>query len=118
VTQFFRETSRPSWRRAESEAINYRVNNPHDNIDDHFDGANTVLLAPIQGPDSRRQLPTELFTKRPFRFTMKFLMAVVIIAATWAAVITTQQWWVSSRIEITCFLEAIRKPATSSDVDW
>jgi len=28
VTQFFRETSRPPWRRAESEAINYRVNNP------------------------------------------------------------------------------------------
>ena len=28
MTQFFRETSRPSWRRAESEAINYRVNNP------------------------------------------------------------------------------------------
>jgi fatty acid desaturase len=66
----------------------------HDNVDDHFDGANNVLLAPIQGPDSRRQLPTELFTKRPFRFTMKFLMAVVIIAATWAAVITAQQWWV------------------------
>ena len=28
MTQFFRETSRPSWRRAESEAINYCVNNP------------------------------------------------------------------------------------------
>lgn len=65
----------------------------HDTIDDHLDGAEDVLLAPIQGPDSRRQLPTELFAKRPWRFTMKFLMAFLIVAATWTVVITTQQWW-------------------------
>jgi hypothetical protein len=29
VTQFFRETSRPPWRRAGREAIIYCVNNPH-----------------------------------------------------------------------------------------
>jgi len=29
VTQFFRETSRPQWRRAGREAIIYCVNNPH-----------------------------------------------------------------------------------------
>ena len=34
MTQFFRETSRPSWRRAESEAINYRVNNPQYIVDE------------------------------------------------------------------------------------
>ncbi len=65
----------------------------HDTIDDHLDGAEDVLLAPIQGPDSRRQLPTELFAKRPWRFTVKFLMAFLIVAATWTVVITAQQWW-------------------------
>lgn len=65
-----------------------------------LDGAKNVLLAPVQGPDSRRQLPEELFTKRPFRFTLKFLMAVLIIAASLAAVITAQQWWVTGVLVI------------------
>jgi len=65
----------------------------HNNIGDQFDGARDVLLAPIQGPDSRRRLPTEMFTKKPLRFTVKFLMATLIIAATWTVVITVQHWW-------------------------
>jgi fatty acid desaturase len=67
----------------------------HNKIDDHLDGAENVVLAPIRGPDSRRQLPNELFTKRPLRFTMKLLMAVLIVAIAWTAVITAQKWWIT-----------------------
>lgn len=67
----------------------------NDNIENCLDGAKDVLLAPIQGPDSRRQLPTELFAKRPLRFTVKFFMAALIVAAAWTAVITAQQWWIT-----------------------
>jgi fatty acid desaturase len=77
-----------------------RDNAMHDSFDDHFDGAKDVLLAPVRGPDSRRQLPTELFTKRPLRFTLKFLMAVLIIAVSWAAAISVQQWWITGVLVI------------------
>lgn len=70
------------------------------NINDHLDGGRDVLLAPIQGPDSRRQLPAELFTKRPLRFTMKFLAATLIVAASWTAVIAVQQWWATGVLVI------------------
>jgi fatty acid desaturase len=71
-----------------------------DGLEDRLDGAKDVLLAPVRGSDSRRQLPTELFTKSPLRFTLKFLMAVLIIAASWAVAIAVRQWWITGVLVI------------------
>jgi fatty acid desaturase len=50
------------------------------------------LLAPVPGEDRRRALPKEHFQKRPQRFAGKFLSALVMIAAAWAAIARGPGW--------------------------
>lgn len=57
-----------------------------------FDGSTDVLLAPVRGVDARRDLPPELFARRPGRFTVKFLLAAAIIAGLWFAVSDLHRW--------------------------
>jgi fatty acid desaturase len=57
-----------------------------------LDGGGGVLLAPVSGPDLRRNLPKELFVKRPARFTAKFLFAVGVVAGCWTAVAVEPRW--------------------------
>ncbi|MDI1466072.1 fatty acid desaturase [Catellatospora sp. KI3] len=58
-----------------------------------FDEPARVLLAPVRGADIRRDLPEQLFVKRPLLFTVKFLVPVAVIAACWAAVAIRPAWW-------------------------
>lgn len=44
-------------------------------------GSQDVPLAPVQGIDTRRDLPKILFAKRPGHFTARFAFALTIIAA-------------------------------------
>ncbi|MBV9822207.1 MAG: fatty acid desaturase [Actinobacteria bacterium] len=48
-----------------------------------LDGSTGVLLAPVAGPETRRDLGPEYFQKRPAVFVAKFAVAVAIIAAGW-----------------------------------
>jgi fatty acid desaturase len=57
-----------------------------------LDGAQDVQLAPVRGMDDRRHLPKELFVRRPARFTLKFSLALAIIAAAYAAVALWIAW--------------------------
>lgn len=61
----------------------------------HFDSAQEeqnlegdidVSLAPIKGEDTRRSIPNEYFVRRPSAFLIKFLLAMAIIGAGWAAI--------------------------------
>lgn len=54
-----------------------------------------MLLAPVRGADIRRDLPEDLFVKRPHAFTAKFAFAVAMVAACWVAVAIVRQWWVA-----------------------
>jgi len=51
-----------------------------------LDGARDAPLAPVRGPDLRRNLPPELFPKRPLRFLAKFWFAMAIIAGCYAII--------------------------------
>lgn len=57
-----------------------------------FDGSTDVLLAPVRGVDARRDLPPELFAKRPGRFTAKFLFAAAAITGLWFVVAELHRW--------------------------
>ncbi len=61
-------------------------------IDGTLDGARDVALAPVRGPDLRRNLPQDLFPKRPLRFAAKFGLAMAIIAACYAAILASVGW--------------------------
>jgi fatty acid desaturase len=50
------------------------------------------LLAPVRGEDRRRSLPKEHFQKKPSRFAGKFLSALALIAAAWAAIALGPGW--------------------------
>ena len=60
-----------------------------------LDAAQDALLAPVSGPDRRRSLPKEYFARKPRRFTLKFLTAVVLIAASWTAIALSVNWAVT-----------------------
>jgi fatty acid desaturase len=68
---------------------------PRTTADDgpNLDGTKGVLLAPVRGTDTRRSLPDDLFAKRQGRFTAKFLFAIAVIVAFWAAVVMIPTWW-------------------------
>src|SRR5580658_4011094 len=55
-------------------------------------GSQNVPLAPVRGVDTRRDLPKQLFTRRPGRFTAKFALALALIAAGWVAIALTPAW--------------------------
>lgn len=55
-------------------------------LEPDLEGGPDVLMAPVPGPDRRRNLPPDLFVRRPARFTAKFLFAVGIVAGCWTAV--------------------------------
>ena len=52
-------------------------------IEPDLDGSTNVLLAPVPGPETRRDLGPEYFQKHPAVFVAKFAVAVVLIAAGW-----------------------------------
>jgi fatty acid desaturase len=49
-----------------------------------LDGSTNVLLAPVPGPETRRDLGPEYFQKHPVVFVVKFAVAILLIAAGWA----------------------------------
>jgi fatty acid desaturase len=57
-----------------------------------FYGAADAILAPVTGVDKRRDLPRELFAKRPGMFTLKLTFALALIAAGWLAVALVHFW--------------------------
>jgi fatty acid desaturase len=57
-----------------------------------LDGGRDVLLAPVRGVDRRQDLPRELFERSPARFTLKFTVALVLIAAGCLAVAVSPSW--------------------------
>ena len=52
-------------------------------LEPDLDGSTNVLLAPVPGPETRRDLDPEYFHKRPAVFVAKFAFALVLIAAGW-----------------------------------
>lgn len=64
-----------------------------------LDGGADVLLAPVRGTDTRRQIPKDLFSKRPSRFTAKFVLAMGLIVAG-AVVIALDLGWVASAVAV------------------
>lgn len=58
-------------------------------------GSIDVPLAPVRGVDTRSDLPKDLFTKRPGRFTAKFMVALMLVGASWAAIALTRSWLVT-----------------------
>ena len=59
----------------------------------NYEAAVDAPLAPVSGKDDRRQLPRDLFGKRPGRFILKFLFAAALIGVSWLAVAKTQSWY-------------------------
>ncbi len=55
-----------------------------------IEGDIDVKLAPVSGPDTRRQLPRDLFKKVPLRFALKFAFAWLLIFMSWVVVATQQ----------------------------
>jgi fatty acid desaturase len=55
-----------------------------------LDGGAGVKLAPIKGPDLRRTVPKDMFGKRPWVFTVKFLFAILLIAIGFTAIAFAQ----------------------------
>lgn len=57
-----------------------------------LDGGQDVILAPVRGPDRRRELPAELFQRAPGDFSRKFLFALALIAASYATIALVRSW--------------------------
>ncbi|MBW3609100.1 MAG: fatty acid desaturase [Actinobacteria bacterium] len=57
-----------------------------------LDGSRNVVLAPVRGTDPRRNLPEELFPKKPVRFAAKFAFAVALIVGCWAVIALELSW--------------------------
>lgn len=57
-----------------------------------LDGAQNVPLAPVRGPDLRRNLPSSFFPKRPLRFAAKFWFAIAVIATCYVVVALSIGW--------------------------
>jgi len=55
-------------------------------------GSQNVPLAPVRGPDTRRDLPKGLFKKRPGYFTAKFAFSLGLIAAGWVVIALAPSW--------------------------
>jgi fatty acid desaturase len=53
-------------------------------LEPDLDGSTNVLLAPVPGPETRRDLGPEYFQKHPVVFVVKFAVAILLIAAGWA----------------------------------
>lgn len=60
-----------------------------------LDGAQNVPLAPVRGPDLRRNLPSNFFPKRPVWFAAKFWFAIALIGAGWVAIAASVSWAVT-----------------------
>jgi fatty acid desaturase len=63
-------------------------------IDDDrmLDGAQEVLLAPLRGVDLRRNIPKDLFTRDPRRFTRKLIIAALLLAAAYLGIAYGTSW--------------------------
>jgi fatty acid desaturase len=57
-----------------------------------LDGSTNVQLAPVYGVDNRRNLDKSFFAKRPGLFTIKFAVAVTLVAGGWVAIILWPTW--------------------------
>jgi fatty acid desaturase len=69
---------------------------PSDKSAYSLDGSTDVILAPVRGTDTRRDLPRGLFHKYPAFFTARLLCALAIIFASWTAVALVRTWPVIS----------------------
>lgn len=57
-----------------------------------LDAAESALLAPVRGVDSRRALPKTYFLKKPGRFTAKLLTSLALIALCWTVIASSPAW--------------------------
>jgi len=62
-------------------------------LEDNYEGAIDVPLAPVTGSDERRHLPRELFVRKPVLFAAKFALAMAVIAAGWACIVYLHLWY-------------------------
>lgn len=65
---------------------------PFERANYSLDGSTDVLLAPVRGADTRRDLPQNLFRKHPAVFSAKFIFALLLIIASWVAVAVVRTW--------------------------
>jgi fatty acid desaturase len=65
-----------------------------------LDGAQEVMLAPVQGADRRRGLPKDLFGRRPARFTAKFAFGIVLIAAAYLTILLGLAGWLGAAVAV------------------
>ncbi|KVE23504.1 hypothetical protein WS67_22760 [Burkholderia singularis] len=54
--------------------------------EDNLEGDVDVKLAPVSGADNRRQLPRQLFERKPLIFVAKFTLAITLIGVGWLAI--------------------------------
>lgn len=59
---------------------------------ERLDAAQEALLAPVRGPDRRRNLPKDYFQKKPSRFITKLVASFVLIAASWTMIALAIHW--------------------------
>lgn len=64
--------------------------------DADLDGSQHVRLAPVRGTDLRRNLPDELFPKKPGRFVAKFTFAMALIVCCWVVIALGLSWVVTA----------------------
>ncbi len=55
-------------------------------------GSQEVPLAPVLGVDTRRDLPKQLFARRPVYFTAKLAIALTLITAGWVVIVFAPAW--------------------------
>jgi fatty acid desaturase len=60
--------------------------------EDNLEGDVDVPLAPVSGKDERRQLPRELFIRKPALFIAKITVATTLIVAGWVTIILISSW--------------------------
>lgn len=61
-------------------------------VEDNLEGDVDVHLAPVPGNDDRRQLPRQMFERRPFLFLTKFCFALSLVAGGWVLVWLQHSW--------------------------
>jgi fatty acid desaturase len=68
------------------------ITNYEGQFEDNLEGDVNVQLAPINGKDERRQLPREIFERKPAFFVAKFTLAFALIGAGWALIALNPSW--------------------------
>lgn len=61
-------------------------------VEDNLEGDVDVHLAPVFGKDMRRQLPRQMFERRPLLFLAKLFFAMGLIAVAWVVIWLQYSW--------------------------